>query len=286
LHDADAFCGQHSGHVKQLDALAEGQRVVFQKLDAIQALGVAQGEGSSVLRRTIAQGGETEDLEVAAIRALSPYANRTDISWLVARLESTHKPLRAAAASALGDITQPAAQEYLMLAAGDKEPLVRATIARSLGQIGTAYASKYLLGMLRDPSPLVVSMAAWGLGEATYADAVPALKKLALSKESPVLATARLGAVIGSPRLASIEALGRIGTDEAKAVLLGVLESPDALVRMAAAHALGEAGLAAPNVEAALEKHLKDPSELVRAASLLSLKALGKTYPPGYFQGK
>jgi HEAT repeat protein len=272
-----------------VDSLAEfvsSQASLPEKHDAIQALGTVGGDAVAVLRRYVASGPATEELEVEAIRALAPRATRSDISWLAARLESPDKYIRAAAATALGRIAHPASQEFLMLAAKDREPLVRASIARALGRVSTVYASKFLVGMLKDPSPLVVSMAAWGLGESRFAESIPALKALATDKRSPVPASGRLGEVSGSPRLAAIGALGRIGTDEAKGILLQGLESDDAIVRMAAAQALGTAGLANPPVEAALEKHLKDPSDLVRASALVSLKALGKTYPPGYFQGK
>jgi len=276
------------GAAAPVDALAQllsGDTTPDEKVDAIQALGTIGGPAAPILRRYIAAGPPSLVLEVEAIRAFAPRADRTDISWLAARLESPNKWIRAAAATALGRIAHPAAQDYLMMAAKDPEPIVRAAIARALGRLTTVYAAKYLQSsMIKDPSPLVVSMAAWGLGESKYIDATPTLKALALDKTATIPPSARLLEIFGSPRLAAIDALGRIGTDEAKTILLEALEMDDAAVRMAAAQALGTAGLASPPVEAALEKHLKDPSELVRATALVSLKALGKTYPQGYFQ--
>lgn len=266
------------------DVLANGSPE--EKHDTLQALGACGGTAVAVLRRYIADGKPTEELEVEAIRALAPHATRDDISWIAARLEAPGKHVRPAAATALGEIAHPAAQEHLMLAAGDAEPLVRASITCALGRIGTVYAAEFLLKALADPSPLVASMAAWGIGEAKYADGVPDLAKVARAADAPMTPSRRLGDIYGSPRLAAIGALGKIGTDEAKTVLAELLECGCPIMRMAAAQAIGADSHATPEIESALEKHLEDPSGLVRAAALLSLQAVGKTYPAGYFQGK
>ena len=275
------------GAAAPVDALAQllsDDVTSEEKVDALQALGTVGGPAVPILRRYIAAGPPSLVLEVEAIRSFAPRADRTDISWLAGKLESPNKWVRAAAATALGRIAHPAAQDFLMMAAKDPEPIVRAAIARALGRVSTVYSAKFLTTMMKDSSPLVVSMAAWGLGEAKYLDATPALKALALDKTATIPPSARLLEIFGSPRLAAIEALGRFGTDEAKTILLAALEMDDPSVRMAAAEALSTSGLASPPVEAALEKHLKDPAPLVRATALVSLKALGKTYPAGYFQ--
>jgi len=281
------------GAAAPVDALAAilANRSTREKLDALEALGVCGGEGVAVLRKYLADGPRDDVLRVAAIRAVAPHATREDIGWLTNELKSPNKFVRATAAGALGEIAHPAAQEALIGILGDAEPLVRASAAGALGKIGTVYACEVLLKTLDDASPLVASQAAWGLGEARYVDGVAALAKVADQPVAPPPATKptawRLGESLGVPQLAAIGALGKIGTDEAKAVLVKCLDAKCPIVRMTAAQALGASGQASEAVQAALEAHLtSDACELVRAASLLSLEATGKTYPAGYFQGK
>jgi HEAT repeat protein len=293
--DADAAVRRNAiralgnlGAAAPVDALAEAlsHAPAEEKHDIVQALGAAGGPAVAALRRYVAEGKPDAALQVTALRAMGPHATRDDIAWIAASLQSPDAPVRAAAAGALGQVAHPAAQESLMLAAGDPEPIVRANVAGALGCIGTVYGCEYLLKALEDPDALVASMAAWGLGEAKYVDGVAALAKVASNADAPMRASRRLADIAGSPRLAAIGALGKIGTEDAKSVLLIALEDKDPVVRMAAAQALGADGQATPEIQAALEKHLADPSDLVRAAALLSLEATGKTYPPGFFQGK
>ena len=60
--------------------------------------------------------------------------------------------------------------------------------------------------------------------------------------------------------------------------------SPRWPTRAVAAQALRISGAATPEVQEALNVRLKDSANLVRAEALLALEALGKEFPPGYFQ--
>jgi len=264
----------------KLSASAEEQH------DAILALGAAGKPGAEALRRYLRAGNHPERLEVTALLALAPNANRDDIPWIAERLKSTDKYRRAAAVTALGRIGHPEAQAAVMGATGDGEPLVRATAAKALGRIGTLYGAQWLIQMLEDPSPLVRSMAAWGLGQSSCPGAVEALKRVIQSRPAIEATPSRLGDVYGWPDLAATEALGKIGDADAVAVLCRGLESKSWLMRATAAKALGMSGAASAEVIQALEKRLEDPVHLVRAEALLSLKALGKTFEPGHFQSR
>ena len=247
-------------------------------LDSLRALGVIGLPAAPVLRKYLLAKPSADDCVIEALLAYGPQADRDDILWIAPYLKSANKYVRAASASALGEIGHPAAQASLMLAVEDPEPLVRATVARSLGRIGTTYASQQLTRMLEDPSALVRSLAAWGLGRSRYPEATSALTTLARTTATSTEVPLRAGRIFGRPEQAAVEALGRTGTPEAVAVLLEVLESPSWLLRATAAEALGEAHTDSPDVRAALEKHLKDPVNLVRGRALLALHEIGR--PP------
>jgi len=255
-----------------------------EKLEILLALGAIGRPAAPVLRDYLLKGPATDDLRVEALLAFGPQAGREDVAWIAENLKSKNKYIRAAAASALGQIGHPSAQAALMLAVDDAEPIVRATVARAFGQVGTTYAGKQLVLMLDDPSALVRSLAAWGLGQSRYPDAVPALVKMARTTATATEVPLRAGRVYGRPEQAAVEALGKIGTPEAVAAVLEALESPSWLLRATAAQALSEANCRNDNVLAALEKRLDDPVNLVRANALLALRTLGKTFPAGYFQ--
>ena len=273
------------GAAAPVDQLAEKLRGPSgEKPEILLALGAIGRPAAPVLRDYLLKGPATDDLRIEALLAFGPQAGREDVAWIAENLKSKNKYIRAAAASALGQIGHPSAQAALMLAVDDAEPIVRATVARAFGQVGTTYAGKQLVLMLDDPSALVRSLAAWGLGQSRYPDAVPALVKMARTTATATEVPLRAGRVYGRPEQAAVEALGKIGTPEAVAALLEAIESPSWLIRATAAQALSDANCRADDVLAALEKRLDDPVNLVRANALLSLRTLGKTFPAGHFQ--
>jgi HEAT repeat protein len=254
------------------------------RVDVLWALGAIGLPAEKTLRDFARKAPQPPQLEFNALLALAPNANRDDVGWISRRLQAPNKYIRAAAAVALGKIALPTAQASLMTAAKDSDPLVRAYAARSLGEIGTVYAARQLLTMLEDVDPLVVSMAASGLGETRYPEAVPALKTVAKAAMPADFVVHRLGSTFRAAPLAAVEALGRIGTPEAVAIVRDALDSKSWAMRATAAQALAIAGDQSPETLKALEKVLKDPVNLVRAQAVVSLKALGKTYTPGELQ--
>jgi HEAT repeat protein len=289
LNDADAAVrrsairalGNMSGAAPVEELAAKLRAPGTEKADILRALGAIGLRARDTLRDFAKRGPLPEQLDVPTLMALAPYAGRDDIPWVSKRLQSPSKYVRAAALTVLGRIGNPEAQAAVMSRIKDPEPLVRASAAKALGQIGTVYAAKELIAMLSDPSPVVVSMAAWGLGKAGCVEALPALIKLAKSQPTDEAAPFHVSELAGGPELVAIEALGRIGGPQAVAALKESLESPSWRVRATAAQALGAGRLGDSEPAAkALEKHLADPVNLVRAQALLSLKALGKTIRP------
>ena len=286
LNDADATVRHNAirglanlsgaAPVEELTAklLGPGQ----EKIDTINALGAIGARGAEVLRQYLRRSSPSEPLEVTAMLALAPYAGRDDIPWVAKRLKSDSKYVRAAALAVLGRIGNPEAQAAIVDAVKDPETLVRASAARALGQIGTVYACKELMFLLEDPSPIVASNAAWGLGKAACVEAVPALEKIAKTRQSAQPSSRMISDLYAGPELAALESLGKIGGPRAVAMLLQGLDAASWRTRASAAHALGAAGDRSDPVIQALEKHLRDPVNLVRAQALLSLKALGKSY--------
>ncbi len=252
---------------------------------ALTALGNAGTDKAvTVLRRTILRGTETADLEIHALFAVAPHATRADIPWAAKRLLSDNPMMRAAAAGVLGEIGNPAAQAALIRASDDPVPLVRATVVKALGQLQTLYAAKHLATMLDDPSPMVRTVVIWGLGHSRYEAAVPALAALAVTPVSPVDAPTCMDCLYERPEPAAVIALGRIGGPDAVAALIEVLGNPSWVNRAIAAEALALEGGRSDEVKAALKARLQDPSALVRARALVTLRSLGVTFPSGYFQ--
>ncbi len=294
LRDPDAAVRRNAiralgnlGGAAPIDALAAKLKGPdAEKADALRALGAIGKPAADVLRHYLQTSKDPDAFQVTGLLALAPNANRDDIAWVAPRLKSKSKYVRAAAAAVLGRIGHPSAQAALVTALKDRDPLARAAVAKALGQIGTIYAAKQLVPLLKDPSPLVASMAAWGLGASRYADAVDALKEVAMARVSHKAAPSRVGDMYGQPELAATEALGRIGGTKAVAALRGSLKSRSWLTRATAAEALGRAGDKSPEVMADLDELLKDRTNLVRAQALLSLKTLGRTFGPGAFQTK
>jgi HEAT repeat protein len=251
-----------------------------EQLDVIQALGGLGGMmAPDLLRGYIRHGPPTPSLKLAALVAFAPYANRDDIPWVTTELKAKEPELQAAALKVLGRITDPEAQATIMAMAKSPDPLIRATTAEALGELKTVYASMQLVRMLADAEPRVRALAATGLGHSRYAEAVPALVKLATSpmarpKDKEGM-PAQFGNLIDWPELAAIAALGQIGGASATTTLRGLLDSKEWLVRATAAQALGASGDPSPETAKALEAHLKDPVNLVKGQAYLSLKALG-----------
>lgn len=264
--------------VEELTAKLLGRGEEKEKIDILRSLGAIGARGADALREYLRRGPPPEPLEATALLAMAPFAGRDDIPWVSKRLKSDSKYVRAAALTVLGRIGNPEAQAAIMGTVKDPETLVRALAARALGQIGTVYACKELMLLLEDPSPIVASNAAWGLGKAACNDAVPALEKVAKTRQSAQPSTRIISDLYAEPELASLEALGKIGGPRAVAVLVESLGSANRRVRATAAQALGAAGDRSDAVIQALEKRLRDPVNLVQAHALLSLRALGKAY--------
>ncbi len=253
--------------------------------DAVRALGeIGTEEAIDVLRQYVQEATPNEQLLIQVLLSVGPHADRSEIPWIAEHLRSEDAMVRAAAARALGDIGHPRSQAALIQTLDDPDALVRASTARAIGRIGSRYGGRHLVEMLDDPAPQVRAMAIQGLGVAGYRDAVPLLAAMARRPVPADQAPARLDELHNVPELASVMALGRIGSPEAVEALVGLLTSRSWITRATAVRALEAAGADSPETVEAVYVRLKDSANLVRAQALVTLKAFGEEFPPGYFQ--
>jgi HEAT repeat protein len=194
----------------------------------------------------------------AALKALALFGPeaKSAVAVLAEALVSGPDSSRETVADLLGDIG-PEAQDAIpalrTALAGDGDPSVRRKAAASLGAIGLADSGVVndLATALGDRDPRVGQQAAYALGQFRQQarDAIAQLVQ-SLSKDPRV-------------RLGSVDALGRIGVADAKAVeaLLSALSDADAKIRERARFALGRIG---KDVVSDLQKALADQHRDVR----------------------
>ncbi len=253
--------------------------------DAVRALGkIGTPAAVDALRRHVQRGTGSDQLLIQVLLSIGSHAEPADVPWIAEHLRSGNPLVRASAARALGDIGHPSAQAALMHTLDDETPLVRASTARAIGRVGSQYGARHLVEMLDDPSPQVRAMAIQGLGIARYRDAGARLSAIAARPVPADRAPVRMTELHELPELAAVMALGRIATAEAVQTLVGLLESPSWIKRATAIRAIETAGAESPDVIEALYARLDDRTNLVRGQALVTLKAFGETFPPGYFQ--
>lgn len=163
----------------------------------------------------------------SAAEALGLLREASARAALLERLRDPVLDVRAAAVEALSAIGDPAVVPGLVGALGDENEDIRARAAIALGAIRDAAAVPGLLAALRDPDGVV----RWWAADALGAIGSPAVEGLA----GVVIAAAEgTGA-----RLVAARALGTIGDPVAVAALASVLHDERAMIRAAAAEALG-----------------------------------------------
>lgn len=189
----------------------------------------------------------------------------------------------------LGDESESLLVQFL----DDRHPAVRAAAAEAMGRVSDARGLALLLEMLDDSDPLCrfTARAALMRGGRQAAPAVRAyLEADDVPRSEAALVVARSCAdpsfldlalrwsAVPDPRCrgAAAALLARVGGDSATARLTALLEDPEGGVRAAGAEGLGDLGHwpAAP----ALLRRLEDPLWDVRSAAAAALRQLG---PPG-----
>jgi HEAT repeat protein len=143
--------------------------------------------------------------------------------------------------------------EDLEIAAADEAPVVRARAADL--SPGSGAPPGILIGLLEDRDPMVVEAACFGLGEAgttAGSAAVEALSVVCREHGDPLC------------REAAVAALGAVGDPTGLAAILAATEDRPAVRRRAV---LALAPFSGPEVDAALERGLRDRDWQVRQAA-------------------
>jgi HEAT repeat protein len=203
---------------------------------AVEAL-VAIGQPAAP-ELVAALGDASEVARGAAAEALGLLRESSAVPGLLGALRDPALDVRAAAVEALGAIGDRAAMPGVLAGLSDENEDIRARTAIALGAIGDAEAVPGLLAALRDPDGVV----RWWAADALAAIGSPAVAGLA-----EVLGAA---AEHAGTRLVAARALGIIGDPAAVVALTPALHDGRAMIRAAAAEALGR--IATPDARAAL----------------------------------
>jgi HEAT repeat protein len=148
----------------------------------------------------------------------------------------------------------------------DESPEVRAAAALGLGKAGVRQVEPELTALLKDPDPSARSAACTSLLALFGVDAFPLILPLLRDPNVDVRQEV-VSQLFNLPRERGIP----LGPEAA--ALIPLLRDPDSLVRIMAAHALGEARIA--QASAPLVDRLRDSDEAVRRAAAEALGSLG-----------
>jgi HEAT repeat protein len=190
---------------------------------------------------------------------LGKYGLLPPVPDLISELRtSSDSGSRAAATSALGSIGSDLALAALIEASGDREKIVRLATAIALGRIAVREAVAPLRTLSYDPDPEVRAAAATALAKLDIRDLSPIFKRMSEDDESSVRMAALQALDMYPPSFTEpvfisllkkekkpeakallVRLLGRIGTDNALAVILNKVDSKDLRVKIAAVEALG-----------------------------------------------
>jgi len=194
-----------------------------------------------------------------AATALGRLDGRSAAPALADALADPDAGVRRAAAKALARLKDRRATPALVKALGDADRTVRFYAAYALGEVRDPRAADALLAALADPAWTVRDQAAWALRE--LGD--PALA-------GRVAAALQRGKADVDHALWLLRHLGGRG---AAGHLAGLLDAPDAALRLWAVRALTE--MASPAGVPALIGALEDPSPEVRGAAVEALAGIG-----------
>ena len=197
---------------------------------------------------------------------------------------------REAAIEALGSTNSTRATDRVIEALTDPNANVRSAAARALGGTASDRAVQPLLQLLRDESSVLRGQAASSLARlgslaipgliSSLKDSRPSVRQLAASALGDIGSKEAVAPLIdlvntdqSGARAEAIEALGKIGDPQAVTPILGVLRTGSVAVRKRAIGALGRFN--DPRSIEALTTALSDQNEEVRQAAAVGLGDIG-----------
>lgn len=255
-----------------------------------RALATTTDPGLPVFLRKAAQH-PSEAIRVAAVKAMGWLGGRADLATLADALADPVEAVRAAAASALGHLDTPAAARQLAKVLAEGDETLRVDAARGLARAGSL-GWKVLREALRDEDFLTRRAAVYGLGEVGAPWAHESLERIADEDEQWIVRSAA-SAVLAGEETARPQPIGPplvvsemswlitwaaergvgVGVgDAAFGPLLRALDEGEAIIRCAAAQALGLAGRS--KHADALRRAATDPDPDVARIALWALGEL------------
>ena len=223
-----------------------------------------------------------EDVQEAAVDALSNLEGMLDTGELIGLLRSENHLFKRNAARLLGKIRAQDAVEDLGFALKDEKIMIRKAVVEALSSIGTPDAVRYLTYALTDEDPDIRISATLSLGaiggegildslliltaDPDHFVRVSAAKALGMLRDRGAVRTliALLSDRSGFVVTTALESLRALGSDEARNAVLTMLSSPDEEIKRTAISALeGFEG-----VEDSLIPFLKDPDWASRVAAV------------------
>jgi HEAT repeat protein len=241
--------------VGSLFPLLEDQniRVVHAAIGAIQALGSAEARQLAIQ----AAASPSAAVRRSALRILAYFGDPEALDPFLEALGDPDPRVRDVALQGLPYIEDKRALEALFEAARDPSPKIRGAAMRALGQCaGEPRVPAFLLRGLADPDPWVRYYACQSLGKIGYEAAAPRIAEL-LAEEA------------GQVRVAAVEALSHLESEEAHEALRRASEAEDPDVRRAALLGLGV--MARPGDESFLLAALAAGDSATRLVALSAL---------------
>ena len=227
-----------------------------------------------------------EDVQEAAVDALSMLNEHLNPEDLLVMLKSEYAVLRRNTARLLGKIKAQQAVTDLGFALKDEKIAVRKAVVEALSLIGTEEAVRYLTYALTDEDPDIRISATLSLGSIGGEGILDSLTILTADPDNFVRVSAAKAIGMLRDRRAvtilmfllkdesgfvvttALEALKAIDGDEARKAISAMLSSPDDEVKRTAISCLEEF----EGVEALLVPFLKDPDWATRMAAVKSLR--------------
>jgi len=168
----------------------------------------------------------------SAVKIAGYFAFNECVTLLLERCHDPDEDVRRAAIELIPYLENAPVLPTIIAALEQETPKVRAAAARALGQMDSSLAYPYLLNAMKDRDAWVRYYAARAIGWNGYTEAADVLAVSAQADSAIVV------------RIATVEALGRIGGTKAVSILAPIvkdLDAPNDLVR-AALTALGKIG--------------------------------------------
>ena len=135
------------------------------------------------------------------------------LEFLQKEAKSEQDNEREEVANVLGEIPSKGGTEILLGMLNDEEADVKIQVIASLGETHATSILPHLYKLLDDPNPKIRKTVVDALGEIASSDSIDLLKQTALNTEERV-----------PTRIAAINGLGKIGTEQAATTLLEILD--------------------------------------------------------------